>query len=66
MKEETTGQARAEEQLSNEQAEAYRRQMGDKFCAMVVRSFLYNSLLRGKNGLFHLEIQKLEPPCTGK
>ena len=49
MKEESTGQARAEEQLSNEQAEAYRRQMGDKFCAMVVRSLLYNSILRGKN-----------------
>ena len=49
VKEESTGQARAEEQLSNEQAEAYRRQMGDTFCAMVVRSLLYNCMLHGKN-----------------
>lgn len=35
VKEESTGYARAEEQLSSEEAESYRRQMGDKFCAMV-------------------------------
>ena len=37
VQEESIGQARAEEQQSNEQAEVYRRQLGDKFCAMVVR-----------------------------
>ena len=37
VQEESIGHARAEEQQSNEQAEVYRRQLGDKFCAMVVR-----------------------------
>ena len=37
VQEESIGLARAEEQQSNEQAQVYRRQLGDKFCAMVVR-----------------------------
>ena len=37
LQEESIGLARAEEQQSTEQAETYRRQMGDKLCAMVVR-----------------------------
>lgn len=44
VKEESIGQAKAEEQLSNEQADTYQRQMGDKFCAMVVRTTLLESL----------------------
>lgn len=40
VQEESIGQAKAEEQLSNEQADTYQRQMGDKFCAMVVRSLV--------------------------
>ena len=43
VKEESTGYARAEEQLSSEEAESYRRQMGDKFCAMVVSNFGYTA-----------------------
>lgn len=37
VQEESIGHARAEEQQSTEQANVYRRQLGDKFCAMVVR-----------------------------
>lgn len=44
VKEESIGQAKAEEQLSNEQADTYQRQMGDKFCAMVVRTTLLESV----------------------
>ena len=44
VKEESIGQAKAEEQLSNEQADTYQRQMGDKFCAIVVRTILLESL----------------------
>lgn len=36
IQEESTGQAKAEEQQSNEQTEAYTRQMGDNFCTAVV------------------------------
>ena len=39
VQEESIGHARAEEQQSNEEADVYRRQLGDKFCAMVVRIF---------------------------
>lgn len=46
VQEESIGHARAEEQLSNEQADVYRRQLGDKFCAMVVRM---NELYYGVN-----------------
>lgn len=35
VQEESIGHARAEEQQSTEQANVYRRQLGDKFCAMV-------------------------------
>ena len=37
VQEESIGHARAEEQQSTEQANVYRRQLGDKFCAMEVR-----------------------------
>ena len=47
VKEESIGHARAEEQLSSEKAEAYRRQMGDKFCAMVVSNFV-SCIVKGR------------------
>ena len=37
VQEESIGNARAEDRQANEEAEVYRRQLGDKFCAMVVR-----------------------------
>ena len=46
VKEESIGQARAEEKLSNEQADTYRRQMGDKFCAMVVGIIVYCTICK--------------------
>ena len=59
VKEESTGYARAEEQLSSEEAESYRRQMGDKFCAMVVSNFGYTAGRVFKNkdeNLFQLKL----------
>jgi len=37
VQEESIGNVRAEDRQANEEAEVYRRQLGDKFCAMVVR-----------------------------
>ena len=39
IQEEAIGLARAEEQRAIEEAEVYRRQLGDKFCSTVVSSY---------------------------
>ena len=44
IQEQIIGQARAEEQQASEQADVFRRQLGDKFCTSMVSSFIFPNL----------------------